>query len=144
MLDIYYFVVIFGSFYWWLLHTDHVESCPEDICIWISLAIQGESQVTYKLRCPLPMRQFPLWNKPITLSLDILKWQLKCLRHSLIMWIQLSGDINGFALYLHLPSGCFDLLKLWRLKWWYLHIISSEVKVRTPGQVPRQCQSVTA
>lgn len=108
-----------------------------------SLAIQGESQVTYKSRCPLPMRQFPLWNKPITHSLDTLKWQIKCLRHSLITWIQLSEDINGFPLYLHLPSGCFDFLKLWRLKWWYLRIISSEIEVRTPGKVLRHSVRVS-
>lgn len=89
------------------------------------------------------MRQFPLWNKPITSSLDTLKWQIKCLRHSLIMWVQLSEDINGFPLYLLLPSGCFDFLKLWRLKWWYLRIISSEVKVRTPGKVLRHSVRVS-
>lgn len=83
------------------------------------------------------MRQFALWKKPITHSLDRLKWQIKRLRHSLIMWVQRTADINGFILYLHLPSGCFAFLEIWRLKQWYLCIISSTVKVGTQGSVHR-------
>ena len=90
------------------------------------------------------MRQFALWNKPITHSLDTLKWQIQCLRHSLTMRVQQTADLNGFPLYLHLPSGCFGFLELWRLKRWYLCIISSKVKVRTQGKVHRhamlECQ----
>lgn len=90
------------------------------------------------------MRQSTLWNKPITHSLDRLKWQIKCLRHSLIMWVQQTADRNAFPVHLRLPSGCFGLLELWRLKRWYLCIVSSKVKVRTRGRVHRhstlECQ----
>lgn len=81
------------------------------------------------------MRQFALWNKPITPLLNRLKWQIKCLRHSPLIWIHQTAGIHGFPLYLYLPSGCFGFLELWKLKWGYLCIVSSKVKVRTVGRV---------